>query len=873
MSFFPQFNTNPSIITGRVGLIEQFRSATLSTQIYDGPAPGPFNVSAAQFLRHQVLRLDPDGGTIAQRVINLPEVADIVSSLESPQVGMLRQLHVQNAGSSDVLVVNLPASMTFVGVTLNLPANHSIWLVLRIDSITTGSESGTLYALAVDNTSIPPSSTDPLPDNVVTVSKDFTADYDNIRDALAQAATFAPIPAMVMVFPGVYTEDNSAGRITVPENVSLIGFGEPPQSIVIPSTPANGLFEMSQFSVIKGFRFQGAAGTPHAAEFIFFDGSGGGRCLVKTVVLLNSAEGIIVDGSGTMTILEMFCNNVAPSSFTGPALWVRNGAEVSLVNGSVLGSAGALVGEGVRVEGNGTSLTWGTGRADFCTTALVVDDRAFIQMGDVAFRDNTTALQLDNTTNGQQTINAAGIIMRDNTTDVNIQASSSNTEIYLTGEVNVTRITNPNNLQIFGNVFSEHNGEPALDILGELHVGTPEFPTEATIGGGDSYTNQVIYIWDDDVASNPSILTDVTSTFASNTGSTTTIWPGASQNNALIVGAPRKFHGWKVKIPINGTVFTNSADPLDVEMQYLASAGTEPDDLGATWVQFQLFTTDADAPYMPYANQILRRNSAVAVTNEHIRFGPETSGSGWEANTFTAVGVATPYYWVRLVVTNPGGVTSGSNPVLEQIKVHPSRTEINTDGYVEYFGDARSIKDIGWDYGQVEPPSSNTPANFDIDYSANISLGRAENRFNNGALDRAAFARFLPHNIDTSFAIRLTLQWVIINFGGGGLPATLTWTIRTGVTTTGDTVGALPETVYTENITINGGDPADTIRETIFYLDVTTLVATRSASAGDMFYVAIERDGPGDSFTGDVAIVQMQGDYVAWTEGGNLATF
>lgn len=97
-SIIPRGNANPQILTSEIVSTERLDGEVTSHPIYEGPAPGPFDVTVTQLLRHTVLQLNPDGGTVAERVVTLPEAADIVGALKNPRVGLLKEVVIRNSG-------------------------------------------------------------------------------------------------------------------------------------------------------------------------------------------------------------------------------------------------------------------------------------------------------------------------------------------------------------------------------------------------------------------------------------------------------------------------------------------------------------------------------------------------------------------------------------------------------------------------------------------------------------------------------------------------------------------------------------------------------------------------------------------------------
>jgi hypothetical protein len=204
------------------------------------------------------------------------------------------------------------------------------------------------------------------------------------------------------------------------------------------------------------------------------------------------------------------------------------------------------------------------------------------------------------------------------------------------------------------------------------------------------------------------------------------------------------------------------------------------------------------------------------------------------------------------------------------MKIHSNRSEINGDGFLEYFGRARPFGTLPWDVGLIKPGAS-SPLDQNVFLSDNLDVGRTENKFANTATDRIGFNAYLPDDLDTSCPIQLI--WTMITDDNSG--GTIDWIVRWGYTGDGGAIylsqGTAPTTASNEqSSSISTSAPLTEICKTsVVNLDVSDMISRRSSgSFGDMLWLTLERPS-GDSHAGDVTLVNLSAKYTKWCEGGH----
>jgi hypothetical protein len=347
------------------------------------------------------------------------------------------------------------------------------------------------------------------------------------------------------------------------------------------------------------------------------------------------------------------------------------------------------------------------------------------------------------------------------------------------------------------------------------------------------------------------------------------VFPASPANNdALYIGAvslPLQFLGIKISVslPIDVTGSLSSTDVVAWEYWN-----------GGAWVTLPLMTTDSSAPYVSKANTSFSFDDAVLSPNSNnfqMRFG--NIASSWGTTTVNGM----LGYWVRARVTDAANITVV--PRVVQIKLHTSRTEINSDGFVEFFGSARPIKQIpmvitGQSNAAGDPPDSQDQFVSDV-----LAVGRSQNEFNNGTnTEVLGFVTELPGDLDTSTPIKIRVRWS--NRSGGGA---VRWRLYYGYTTdssidtgtvsnvffsTGSAPGTGPNQQDVQVVT-NAAASSNKMNTTDFELDISEVVARRDSASGDVLWYSLNRMGTDGTDTngGDANVIQITPYYRSWCEG------
>lgn len=438
-----------------------------------------------------------------------------------------------------------------------------------------------------------------------------------------------------------------------------------------------------------------------------------------------------------------------------------------------------------------------------------------------------------------------------------IKQLSPNANITFSGtRIKESGFTFSNLSNISGYIQNNQQGDKGINFFDEIRVGLPGLGKESVFGEGDSYTNGVKVFSFDAISSG---FTDVTQTatvpdgdyvgFTANTADNAIYMSSLIPNST---GGPITFPGFKL---LNLTGATLGSGGINVEFWD-----------GDSWEIVNHMTTVDDGTFLPKANDPFTVDGS-----QQIRLS-EQLGDYWVAND--PVNLGQDNFWLRLRITS--AITS--SPLFDQFKLHTNRTEINADGFREYFGTARPIKKFPISYAAVAA-AVNSPANTDMYMSDNLFSGREENNFQNGVTDQSGFATFLPFDFDTSSPLKLNIVYRV----SSGAANDIDFTIRWGWVTSGDgmytSTGAAPSIGPNEQ-SINRiiSVPASSTNILFlqqFELDMPAALAERPGNdIGDLLFITFTREGNSveDTYAGNFQITDVGAFYSSWNDGGHIKT-
>jgi len=328
---------------------------------------------------------------------------------------------------------------------------------------------------------------------------------------------------------------------------------------------------------------------------------------------------------------------------------------------------------------------------------------------------------------------------------------------------------------------------------GQFGVGSPQEGQESVFGGGDSYPVPIAFHYNivNEVGSVITGANDITSILKSDTGSSVGLFETNLQGEVLLIGSDQPSLGAKIKYSSLGIL-----EPNNVIGQYLNTSGV--------WEELSYMITESTYPYTRSTWEL------ASYISEQIRFGigilnPTLNTS---KRILNINGVNIDKYWTRLILLTPITQT----PIVEQIKIHPSRSEANSDGTFELFGLSRGIKDIiteGFANNLSDPSNENV-----IYFTGGINGGGSkliDNEFSNNTRDSRIIIIKIDGDIDTSCPIAVSIPWYVKGIQTGDVR----WDVEYTQITKNFVYGTLSEPDGTQTIITNIITPSNGERQVL----------------------------------------------------------
>jgi hypothetical protein len=572
-----------------------------------------------------------------------------------------------------------------------------------------------------------------------------------------------------------------------------------------------------------------------------------------------NAWGCVADGTDALLESVVFLSGYgAAHAINGGTLYIRQG----LVNSGVL--------YGVRAETNSFAGFHGTvnraslraleaigagSRAVFSSVVIEGTGDAFYVasggnlLGQGAYVDLFTTA-LCRTGLGGGTIDIGGVSrIHAVPSALDVWQEDANGVIVLRGvSLDAERVVAEDYSKISG--YGNRSGagiDPALTIWSALHVGTPGIGRELVTGQGD-VTNLGLRAFTYDGVS----FVDVTET-AKTRGAPLTVFPNTNANTALYLGwqldGGFQFHG--VEFDVISQVISLGAGSVRAEYWN-----------GAAWVAFTFMVTEEEFPYTPQAMDVWQNFNG----GEHLRFDASITTT-WTKNDPIVPALGENLFWIRFRIHAP--ITT--SPVIDLIKLAPTRTRFSEDGIREMDGLARLRKLIPWrleDFKKVAG-FGDLPADQDVWVSQNIAAAYVNNNFRGGADCRTTRYSSLPTDLDTSTPIHILWKWCPSTALAGDIEWTITWTYLPH----GSTVSFVnPGVPHPNEKTIQVVTPAPGVlrqcTDSMFILDVSGARSRVPGGHGDILYVTVRRNaGAGaDTYAGNAVVLDLEATYLSYTD-------
>lgn len=361
--------------------------------------------------------------------------------------------------------------------------------------------------------------------------------------------------------------------------------------------------------------------------------------------------------------------------------------------------------------------------------------------------------------------------------------TGSGGSVKISGEYEIEKTSYPSGWKSAVGFLSLYNDDgifddPGTKVEGGFFIGNVDNPTELVVGEGNSSIINMNVLYSTNVTNiGGATYTNNTNAARTKGDPSFTMFSSLTNGNGLFIGnTSRKFYGIKVDIV---TALTAGSGILT---WYYHN--------GTSWVEFDVMWTLADAPYTHFG-----RNCFNTTASEQIRFNYNAINANWATQTVNSINA----YWVYVRIGRPTADTLYPNirpqntnsittsPVLQRIKLHTNRTEINKDGYIEYFGSQE--KKVHVDYLGAKEDPNRTAGTANITLSSNVSISRQYSSFSGNSLSGQLIEIILPYSADTSRPLNVDIYWKVDNTSLGNVRLYMNYVVLTA----GVTVGALTE--------------------------------------------------------------------------------
>ena len=660
--------------------------------------------------------------------------------------------------------------------------------------------------------------TTPMGNNVyVSTDGDDNNGSSNISDPLATiSAAITLINTQSPSSTNRFTIICSAGNyteapFTLPEGVVLQAVG----SRLINSTPANDFITCSNDSWVIGAIVSGTTGT--------------GRYDVVTS-----------STSATSCINLVRCKIGAGSTGGVKTTATASGERVNMMDCMIVGATESgikaeanshIIANNVFIDGNG-ALTRGS----------ETDTSGSISFNAGEIRECATAIYHNSTGN----LSVNGLLVDDSNT-VPLERIGTSPVLSRGAKLDDEKLVSAQVAGLQGDYFSTAVQEPKKRIIDELSVGLPGLGKESAFGEGDSYVNGMrVFTFDG------STYVDVTDAAKSSSGSTFT-FPNTSVNSAIYVTSQRRNAA--------NTDFLMYFDMnIDVDTAVVGGEIVAEYYNGTTWVELNTMSVEASGEFLPHAKELFQRTG-----KEEVFFNPEAKNS-WAVNDDPGTGLST--FWMRYRIST--ALTAA--PIFQKFKVGTNRAELDTDGFLQHFGSGRPKGFLFFDVSTFLA-ANNSPSNQDVFLSDNLGVGRVENDFNPGAVDRSTMVLPLPPDLDTSAPIKADFFFYSDDVSTTNCEYNVYWaSSRDGDGVYLSTASAPTTAPGEQSLSQNVAPPgtAEQQYSVSFELDVSDFITRRTGGAnGDLFWLSIERDGAADSNPDFQTLIQVEVEYTKWSAGGH----
>lgn len=655
--------------------------------------------------------------------------------------------HVLKVSSTSPLQAEWSAESTATDINglteLTTAANDDEFLIYDLSATT--NKKITLANIA---TAIPAS----LPSGITIVASS-NGNYTTISAAI----TAVSAGATIVVYPGTYAEN-----ITVNKNVRIVGYPAA-QNVIITGADTTStritLTSAVTSTTLRELTIQTpSSGTNYAVDCSATPANA--LVVLYTLVIQGggAGHGIVASDLGTTAVIMALYHNGG----TLGTFLEMNGSGNLLIN-EIICNVGAATDVYKQTAGNATirSMAFQTSSLYSCADVFDISGGEF-ELTSLLIPDSTPATNILHISGENVNVSMSSVHLHASGFSILVDGGLTGTgsTLRINGEFEYEKTSFPSGWQTNASVNLLYIDEGILDDAGvkvegsNFIVGSYLAPTESVFGEGDSsVVNMLCYTSTDVTDIAGATYVDVTNAAQTKADPTFTMFPALTSGAGLFIGnTTRKFYGVKIQL----TTLITYGSGL-VSWWYYN---------GSSWMEFSIMGTDADSPYSN------NNNSVFGVSSEQVRFNYDTIDPNWA--TISVNGSSAYWVYVRIgrsiASTNypnvyPANTNSiTTSPVVQRIKLHTNRVEINKDGFTETFGSHQQTENIV--LSQIIT-SGSAASNANVNVSPNVSLTIPESRYTGSSYSIQSYIVKSLDGIDTSRPVILTVWWMMHNTNTG----------------------------------------------------------------------------------------------------------
>lgn len=680
--------------------------------------------------------------------------------------------------------------------------------------------------------------------NEIHISKETQGNFSSIKAAIAANPGDDRV---FIVHPGNYVEDNP---ITLAPGTVLISCGNAENTFVTAQNEGSVVLNMNIKCKVLGFTFR------NGSTGIYFNqalsGGYGRYSAMMECFIINCLVGIECDGynvhqaggvSDTVYAREIVINSTVRTLDKG--IYVRRGGQFISAGVTIYGvppigpNPAVPITYGYYGTDAVSKFAMSISNCYFCGVGLYLDAGCSSELTLLTLKYNANGVILgSNGTGTRFSVNSLDI---NNSVDKDITVLSSTALIEVhSGVFDDTKILNPTGARLNMRYHTNKNGKTRQRMLGIINVGTPNEPAKMIIGEGsyDIYSVAAFRNTDNEVGT----WSDITADALEDSGNIFGLFAGTEVGNCLYLGRDKVPVGVKLNVQ---TATTSAVALQNIIWEYWNGTG---------WIEFNIMQTEDDEPFYYVPNSCIS-----TVGSYHIRFGLKSTAP-LVAKTLN--GVSKKWIRARVAVALP------SVPMSEYILAHVHATKIGSDGYTEYYGDARNVKKLSWNLYDM---ASTGGVNQTVYFGKKLFSGGSGNYFTNGINCSLSLSAFMPTDLDNSFPMKIILSAI------GSVTGDATIVFRYGFSNTGspmylnstDAPTAAPDestVTVTKTLTIGQETRVEAL------VPISHVNMNPSGQGPQSLWFSVEHNNT-DSYTGSITMTQVSGYYVSWIDGAHLLAY